>query len=42
MDNDSIGSTQPTPNTAIFTTFDSSKGLERKVCVILDYTKSYW
>lgn len=41
-DNDSIGSAQPTPNTAIFTTFDSSKGLERKVCVIFDYTESYW
>ena len=41
-DNDSIGSAQPTPDTAIFTTFDSSKGLERKVCVIFDYTESYW
>lgn len=41
-DNDSISSAQPTPDTAIFTTFDSSKGLERKVCVIFDYTESYW
>lgn len=27
---------------AIFTTYDSSKGLERKVCVIFDFTESYW
>ena len=41
-DNDSIGAAQPTPDTAIFTTFDSSKGLERKICVIFDFTESYW
>ena len=41
-DNDSLGKTNPTPSTAIFTTFDSSKGLERKICVIFDYTESYW
>ena len=33
---------KPTPDSAIFTTFDSSKGLERKICVIFDYTDSYW
>lgn len=27
---------------AVFTTFDSSKGLERKYCVVLDYTAEYW
>ena len=27
---------------AIFTTYDSSKGLERKICVIFDFTESYW
>lgn len=27
---------------AIFTTFDSSKGLERKYCVIMDWTQEYW
>lgn len=27
---------------AIFTTFDSSKGLERKYCIVLDWTKEYW
>ena len=41
-DNDSLGKTKPTPQTAIFTTFDSSKGLERKICVVFDYTESYW
>jgi hypothetical protein len=27
---------------AIFTTYDSSKGLERKIVVIFDFTKTYW
>lgn len=31
-----------TDKVAIFTTFDSSKGLERKICVIFDYTEKYW
>lgn len=34
--------TIPTKNTAIFTTYDSSKGLERKICVVFDYTQEYW
>lgn len=29
-------------NAAIFTTYDSSKGLERPVCVVFDFTESYW
>lgn len=29
-------------NSAIFTTFDGAKGMERKVCVIFDYTEEYW
>ena len=29
-------------NIAIFTTFDASKGLERKYCVVLDWTEEYW
>lgn len=29
-------------NAAIFTTFDSSKGLERPVCVVFDCTEEYW
>ena len=32
----------PNRTDAIFTTFDSSKGLERPVCVIFDYTEEYW
>lgn len=35
-------STHPTSQTAIFTTFDSSKGMERKICVVFDYTDEYW
>lgn len=41
-DKDSVGATQPKPTSAIFTTFDSSKGLERKICIVFDYTLSYW
>lgn len=33
---------EPSKRTAIFTTFDSSKGLERKICVVFDFTSSYW
>lgn len=41
-DNNSDGATKPTETSAIFTTFDSSKGLERKICVVFDFTESYW
>ena len=41
-DNDSMGKTEPKEDSAIFTTYDSSKGLEKKVCVIFDFTESYW
>ncbi len=41
-DNDSMGKTEPKDDSAIFTTYDSSKGLERKICVIFDFTESYW
>lgn len=41
-DNDSMGKTVPKKNSAIFTTYDSSKGLERKICVVFDFTESYW
>lgn len=41
-DNSSGGVTEPTNSTAIFTTFDGSKGLERKICVVFDYTEEYW
>lgn len=36
------GSVSPGKETAIFTTFDGCKGLERNVCVIFDYTESNW
>lgn len=41
-DNDSIGKSTPREDSAIFTTYDSSKGLERKICVVFDFTESYW
>jgi len=41
-DNESIGSIRPNSNSAIFTTFDSSKGLEKSFCVICDFTEDYW
>lgn len=41
-DNDSIGKAEPNKDSAIFTTYDSSKGLERKICVIFDFTEGYW
>lgn len=30
------------PGSAIFTTFDGSKGMERKICVVFDFTEEYW
>jgi len=42
QDGDKLGVTAPNSRTAIFTTFDSSKGMERKICVVFDYTESYW
>lgn len=36
------GSVVPNGQTAIFTTYDASKGLERKICVIYNFTPSYW
>ncbi|MBR0542462.1 MAG: AAA family ATPase [Clostridia bacterium] len=27
---------------AIFTTYDSSKGMERSICLVFDFTESYW
>lgn len=35
-------SVEPDSTVAIFTTFDSSKGLERPICVVFDYTEDYW
>lgn len=42
ISDDNAGRTIPDKSTAIFTTFDSSKGLERKICVVFDYTLDYW
>lgn len=37
---DGVG--KATDNSAIFTTFDSSKGLERDLCVVVGFQKKYW
>ena len=41
-DQDISEKVKPSKETAIFTTFDSSKGLEREICVVFDFTESYW
>lgn len=41
MDNDG-GATSPTPDCAIFTTYDGCKGMERKVCILYDWSIKYW
>lgn len=41
-DRDGTGATEPKKTSAIFTTYDSSKGLERKNCIVFDYTEDYW
>jgi len=41
-DSESLGATKPNSNSAIFTTFDSSKGLEKDICVLCDFTEKYW
>lgn len=42
QDDDGNRAVDPTDSCAIFTTYDSSKGLERKICVVFDFTESYW
>ena len=39
---DSGGGADPSPGVAVFTTFDSSKGMERKRCVIFDFDPALW
>ena len=39
---DSSGTTEPDEKAAVFCTYDKSKGMERKVCVICGWTESYW
>ncbi len=41
-DDDGNRAVKPNHRSAIFTTYDSSKGLERKICVVFDFTESYW
>lgn len=36
------GSTSPSPDCAIFTTYDGCKGMERKVCILYDWSIKYW
>lgn len=36
------GTTQPTADSAVFTTYDGSKGMERDICVLCDWTEKYW
>ncbi len=36
------GKTQPDASCAVFTTYDGSKGMEREVCVLCDWSESYW
>lgn len=42
VDDDEGRAVAPSEKNAIFTTYDSSKGLERKICVIFNFTESYW
>ncbi len=42
QDDDGNRAVEPDSSCAIFTTFDSSKGLERKICIVFDFTESYW
>lgn len=36
------GTVEPTKDVGIFTTYDSSKGMERKYCVVFDYNEEYF
>lgn len=36
------GNTSPGPDCAIFTTYDGCKGMERKVCILYDWSVKYW
>ena len=36
------GSTSPGTDCAIFTTYDGCKGMERKVCILYDWSLKYW
>lgn len=36
------GTTNPRENCAVFTTYDGCKGMERDICIVCDWTESYW
>lgn len=36
------GATNPGPDCAIFTTYDGCKGMERKICILYDWSLKYW
>ena len=42
INDDDVGTVNPKKENAIFTTFDSSKGLERRICVVFDFSEDYW
>lgn len=42
IDDGDAGATQPDDGSAIFTTMDGCKGMERNICVVCDFTESYW
>lgn len=39
---DGEANVEPNDKTAIFTTFDSSKGMEKPICVVFDWDEAYW
>lgn len=41
-DQDESVSVKPNEDCAIFTSYDSCKGLERDICVLFDFTDKYW
>lgn len=41
-DYDNLERVKTTDDVAIFTTYDSSKGLERRICIVFDFTEEYW
>lgn len=41
-DNDGDKAVAPSSDVGIFTTFDGSKGMERPICVVFDFTEEYW
>lgn len=42
QDSDTFSNIKPNSRTAIFTTYDGSKGMERDICIVFDFVPSYW